>query len=788
MKASVSTTAATSAWAPENDDSDYEYENDDSACEYHDFSDGDDDSRKRKATPTSESNDVTKGKGTHKSTKTLDITDEDSTTDIFDPAICAICRREVHLPVLDCRMAALWLDRGIPQCSEVLVIDSSLVVAALERRLDDYAIQLQDYQQQADAQAVEAALPNPRVDKYVIEAEMRRCQWNGTAWMETYVHRHLRQQPIFPFLTETSTPTENHRNQRPILPLPPAENRRDRCLDRLMRNARSALVLVRGDPWRIEAASIDSALSQSDADRDDAYESKPPAQSPPTKKPPIEKPRPHRRPTRKRPFQKKPPPQNPPAQDKKDIIGWVCSICRDDDIAVENRWGIPSCGHEFCRECWPLAVGAMLRDARASGSLASRSSQCPHPDCTENITGRHIQEVAPELMPVYEKRVLDSFVAAHSTTMRWCPGPECGRVAVRSRPQLFDTNIGLLTHCDHCRTSFCFDCGNPPHVGRPCLGSEATINGMSRPPAAATAAATVDMVMQQRFVHEIESNRMNVRNCPHCGIHIEKTGGCNHMTCKCGHHFCWLCQSDWTSVHFCGRENMIRERARVLTQRIDLDYVRAAHFERRAADTETVGTAVDPVQQRRIDIERRQNETPTTTTPEILHFLECYQGLERFAHYYNRFLTHGQGQNFAENQSPCLDRCAADYTKMSDMQSGAVTDFFFSANRLLVASRRMLKYTYCYIYLKVPAKTYSIQTAVLTTRKSRDDSSENESIMHSMPSSTLPTQLVLFLDHQERLERSIERLSFLMENAVTPTDRCSVINMVRSTNGQCQVP
>lgn len=29
--------------------------------------------------------------------------------------------------------------------------------------------------------------------------------------------------------------------------------------------------------------------------------------------------------------------------------------------------------------------------------------------------------------------------------------------------------------------------------------------------------------------------------CPHCGVMVQKTGGCNHMKCQCGTAFCWLC-------------------------------------------------------------------------------------------------------------------------------------------------------------------------------------------------------------------------------------------------------
>ena len=29
--------------------------------------------------------------------------------------------------------------------------------------------------------------------------------------------------------------------------------------------------------------------------------------------------------------------------------------------------------------------------------------------------------------------------------------------------------------------------------------------------------------------------------CPQCGVHIHKTDGCNHMTCRCRCEFCWIC-------------------------------------------------------------------------------------------------------------------------------------------------------------------------------------------------------------------------------------------------------
>eukprot|EP01026_Neomeris_dumetosa_P053491 TRINITY_DN4774_c0_g1_i1.p1 TRINITY_DN4774_c0_g1~~TRINITY_DN4774_c0_g1_i1.p1 ORF type:complete len:706 (+),score=104.09 TRINITY_DN4774_c0_g1_i1:378-2495(+) len=60
------------------------------------------------------------------------------------------------------------------------------------------------------------------------------------------------------------------------------------------------------------------------------------------------------------------------------------------------------------------------------------------------------------------------------------------------------------------------------------------------------------------LLHWATLNRKQVRNCPNCGLIIEKTGGCHHMICPssqggCGYEFCWRCTARWTVAHYlCG--------------------------------------------------------------------------------------------------------------------------------------------------------------------------------------------------------------------------------------------
>ena len=38
--------------------------------------------------------------------------------------------------------------------------------------------------------------------------------------------------------------------------------------------------------------------------------------------------------------------------------------------------------------------------------------------------------------------------------------------------------------------------------------------------------------------------KKNVRKCPSCSRDIQKADGCDHMTCICGSHWCWICGKD----------------------------------------------------------------------------------------------------------------------------------------------------------------------------------------------------------------------------------------------------
>jgi len=119
--------------------------------------------------------------------------------------------------------------------------------------------------------------------------------------------------------------------------------------------------------------------------------------------------------------------------------------------------------------------------------------------------------------------------------------------------------------------------------------------------------------------------------------------------------------------------------------------------------------------------------------------------LDIFAHCFNRYTAHRQGQNYAELQcrNHRLDERASEFSRLCDIQSGTDADFIAAANTTLVAGRRILKNSYCFVYFCCDEK-----------------------------------QKELFQMHQERLERFTEALSGLSENARTHIDRAKVVSLI----------
>ncbi|KAI5859778.1 hypothetical protein GGS23DRAFT_583590 [Durotheca rogersii] len=175
-----------------------------------------------------------------------------------------------------------------------------------------------------------------------------------------------------------------------------------------------------------------------------------------------------------------------------------------------------SCGHFYC--------GACFVDTCLSGPLDSQdfciSCKGDEDRCKNAFALSELQEHLPS--QVFEQMLEASFasyVRRHPADFRYCPTPDCSqiyRIAAggRETPATFTCTRCLAAVCPACHCA---------HPGRTCAEHRGDATG------------------GYEALHRIKAE-LGIQDCPRCATSIEKTEGCNHMTCRgCGIHICWIC-------------------------------------------------------------------------------------------------------------------------------------------------------------------------------------------------------------------------------------------------------
>ncbi|KAG8933607.1 hypothetical protein FRC02_011529 [Tulasnella sp. 418] len=172
--------------------------------------------------------------------------------------------------------------------------------------------------------------------------------------------------------------------------------------------------------------------------------------------------------------------------------------------------------HKYCVNCIAQHVQTELQKGSQDKSVFPiRCPECPQgswsitDDVAERILG-------PSLLEKWHfQKLLDSIVKVH------CPYPKCSAlVEVPSPERLRDAT------CPACQRMICVKCRAPWHTGLTC-------------------AEFADQNTADQLTYDL-AKRSGWRRCPRCKMIVERSSGCPHMSCRCGHHFCYRCGSDYT--------------------------------------------------------------------------------------------------------------------------------------------------------------------------------------------------------------------------------------------------
>ena len=199
----------------------------------------------------------------------------------------------------------------------------------------------------------------------------------------------------------------------------------------------------------------------------------------------------------------------------------TCIICFDTSTLFTTRL---CCQNIVCRTCFARMIQTRLDDGLIQ-------FPCPNPDCSEPITRME----AIEYLDAEGKERLERLRvnAESSGDRKTCP--HCSHITEHKLPSravmLKFREEDVKIECERCRIEWCFKCHAPWHQDITCR------------------AFMLGNRQFQNWTKDRPNGVANCQKCPTCRIFIQRSSGCDHMTCnRCGTHFCYKCGGRFIEV------------------------------------------------------------------------------------------------------------------------------------------------------------------------------------------------------------------------------------------------
>lgn len=203
------------------------------------------------------------------------------------------------------------------------------------------------------------------------------------------------------------------------------------------------------------------------------------------------------------------------AQDGEFEDGESCLIC----LAIfDECYRLPLCHNQVHVWCINCAIARFTKAAEGDPSLIPL--QCDGPEHALPIDA--LRHLLPKSTIDLYKSKLEEKTAAHRA---YCCKPECA-MFLPARHHV-STDWYSMARCRSCDTTTCVGCGEEWKDSHVC-----------------------DPLKVERSLPPYTS-ALRIKQCPRCSRVIELSEACNHMTCACGHEFCFICLLGWDGGHDC---------------------------------------------------------------------------------------------------------------------------------------------------------------------------------------------------------------------------------------------
>ncbi|KAI2465952.1 hypothetical protein F4781DRAFT_371532 [Annulohypoxylon bovei var. microspora] len=194
-----------------------------------------------------------------------------------------------------------------------------------------------------------------------------------------------------------------------------------------------------------------------------------------------------------------------------------CSVCWGQaENPIQTQ-----CGHIYCLDCFEnLCMSSTTKDTAAQICCVGEAGHCSKilglPELQEHLSSTAFEELLEQSFA--------SYVRLHPESLRYCPSVDCGyfyRISAASK----------MRTCPHCLVLVCTAC-HAQHGAMTCADYKDFSTG---------GYAALEKLKKD----------IGIKDCPKCKTPLEKIEGCNHMTCRCGAHICWVCLKTFESSTPC---------------------------------------------------------------------------------------------------------------------------------------------------------------------------------------------------------------------------------------------
>ncbi|XP_075410717.1 E3 ubiquitin-protein ligase RNF217 isoform X2 [Tenrec ecaudatus] len=202
----------------------------------------------------------------------------------------------------------------------------------------------------------------------------------------------------------------------------------------------------------------------------------------------------------------------------------MCRVCLEDKPIKP----LPCCKKAVCEECLKVYLSAQVQ-------LGQVEIKCPITECFEFLEETTVVYNLTHEDSIKYKYFLELGRIDSSTK----PCPQCKHFTTFKRkghiPTPSRSESKYKIQCPTCQFVWCFKCHAPWHEGVNCKEYKKG-----------------DKLLRH-WASEIEHGQRNAQKCPKCKIHIQRTEGCDHMTCsQCNTNFCYRCGERYRQLRFFG--------------------------------------------------------------------------------------------------------------------------------------------------------------------------------------------------------------------------------------------